>query len=162
MCIFMHCIFMHCIFMRCIYLHCIFLHHGWPDASILTGMASRQPEPMCVAQAPSPAKARMPKATCAPAHTPIKAFVASVSTYLEKYLQELQEIRSSGEASYYPPLRELLNSVGDELKPKVRCILILKNRGAGLPDGYYIGGYQVIKKWLSYREGKVARPGAKS
>jgi hypothetical protein len=90
--------------------------------------------------------------------------VASVSTYLEKYLQELQEIRSSGETtgetSYYPPLRELLNSVGDEIKPKVRCILILKNRGAGLLDGYYIGGYQVIKKWLSYREGKVARPGA--
>lgn len=65
--------------------------------------------------------------------------MASVETYLEQYLRELQEIRSSGEAtaetSYYPPLRELLNSVGGELKPKVRCILILKNRGSGLPDG---------------------------
>ncbi len=65
--------------------------------------------------------------------------MASVDTYLEKYLRELQEIRSSGEAtgetSHYPPLRELLNSVGDEIKPKVRCVLTLKNRGAGLPDG---------------------------
>jgi len=65
--------------------------------------------------------------------------VASVETYLERYLQELHEIRSSGEAtgetSYYPALSELLDSVGSELKPKVRCILILKNRGAGHPDG---------------------------
>ncbi len=65
--------------------------------------------------------------------------MASVETYLETYLQELLEIRSSGEAteetSYYPPLSNLLNSVGGELKPKVRCVLTLKNRGAGLPDG---------------------------
>jgi hypothetical protein len=65
--------------------------------------------------------------------------VARTETYVETYLQELQEIRSSGEAtsetSYYPPLRDLFNSVGGELKPKVRCILTLKNRGAGLPDG---------------------------
>jgi len=65
--------------------------------------------------------------------------VASAETYLEKYLHELQEIRSSGEAtdetSYYPPLSQLLDSVGGELKPSVRCILILKNRGAGHPDG---------------------------
>lgn len=65
--------------------------------------------------------------------------MTSVDTYLERYLHELHEIRSSGEAagetSYYPPLSELLDSVGSELKPKVRCILILKNRGAGHPDG---------------------------
>ena len=65
--------------------------------------------------------------------------MASVESHLENYLHELQEIRSSGEAtdetSYYPPLSDLLNSVGSELKPKVRCILLLKNRGAGHPDG---------------------------
>src|SRR5262249_9758954 len=64
--------------------------------------------------------------------------VASAN-YLEIYLHELAEIRSSGEAtketSYYSPLRDLLNSVGGELKPKIRCIINLKNRGAGLPDG---------------------------
>lgn len=65
--------------------------------------------------------------------------MAAPETYAEKYLQDLQEIRSSGEAtgetSYYTPLSQLLDSVGGELKPKVRCILILKNRGAGHPDG---------------------------
>ena len=65
--------------------------------------------------------------------------MVTAETYLETYLQELQEIRSSGEAtdetSYYPPLSALLDSVGSELKPKVRCILTLKNRGAGHPDG---------------------------
>ena len=58
---------------------------------------------------------------------------------LENYLRELREIRSSGEAvdetSYYPALSSLLNDIGKTLKPKVRCILTIKNRGAGIPDG---------------------------
>ncbi|MBZ5627666.1 MAG: N-6 DNA methylase [Acidobacteriia bacterium] len=58
---------------------------------------------------------------------------------LEIYLKDLYEIRSSGEAtdetSYYPALRTLLNNVGAHLKPKVRCVINIKNRGAGLPDG---------------------------
>jgi hypothetical protein len=58
---------------------------------------------------------------------------------LETYLREIHEIRSSGEAtaetSYYGPLRNLLNDIGKTLKPKVRCIINIKNRGAGLPDG---------------------------
>jgi hypothetical protein len=58
---------------------------------------------------------------------------------LETYLKDLRDIRSSGEAvnetSYYGPLATLLNEVGKSLKPKVRCIINIKNRGAGLPDG---------------------------
>jgi hypothetical protein len=58
---------------------------------------------------------------------------------VEKYLERLVEIRSSGDAtdetSYYSALDNLLNEVGKELKPRVRCILQLKNRGAGHPDG---------------------------
>ena len=58
---------------------------------------------------------------------------------IETYLRELHEIRSSGEAtaetSYYGSLRNLLNEIGKTLKPKVRCIINIKNRGAGLPDG---------------------------
>jgi hypothetical protein len=58
---------------------------------------------------------------------------------LETYLRELREIRSTGaavrETSYYPPLAQLLNEVGKTLKPKVRCVSILKNQGAGMPDG---------------------------
>lgn len=56
---------------------------------------------------------------------------------LETYLRELAEIRGPGvpETSFYPPLRTLLNAAGDMLKPKVRCIINLKNKGAGIPDG---------------------------
>lgn len=60
-------------------------------------------------------------------------------TPLEAYLRELHDIRSSGaavkETSYYPALSNLLNEVGRRLKPRVRCIINLANRGAGLPDG---------------------------
>ena len=58
---------------------------------------------------------------------------------LETYLRELQDIRSSGaavkETSYYGALANLFNEIGKTLKPRVRCILTLKNQGAGLPDG---------------------------
>ncbi len=56
---------------------------------------------------------------------------------LETYLREMAEIRGPGvpETSFYPPLHNLLNAVGDTLKPKVRCIINLKNKGAGIPDG---------------------------
>jgi len=60
-------------------------------------------------------------------------------TPLETYLASLREIRSSGEAvdetSYYVPLANLFNEIGKSLKPKVHCVLQLKNRGAGSPDG---------------------------
>jgi hypothetical protein len=60
-------------------------------------------------------------------------------TPLETYLRELRDIRSSGagvkETSYYPALSNLLNEIGKRLKPRVRCIINLANRGAGIPDG---------------------------
>jgi hypothetical protein len=60
-------------------------------------------------------------------------------TPLEAYLRDLHEIRSTGggvkEASYYPALSNLLNEVGKRLKPRVRCVISLANRGAGQPDG---------------------------
>src|SRR5437764_12574304 len=58
---------------------------------------------------------------------------------LETYLRELYEIRSSGagvkETSYSPALANLLSAVGHTLKPRVRCVINLANRGAGMPDG---------------------------
>ncbi|HJT79118.1 MAG TPA: N-6 DNA methylase, partial [Gemmataceae bacterium] len=55
------------------------------------------------------------------------------------YLRELYEVRSTGagvkETSYYPALANLLNAVGHTLKPRVRCVINLANRGAGMPDG---------------------------
>lgn len=58
---------------------------------------------------------------------------------LETYLQNLYVIHSSGsgvkETSYYGTLDNLLNEVGKTLKPKVRSIINIANKGAGLPDG---------------------------
>ncbi len=58
---------------------------------------------------------------------------------LATYILELREIRASGaavkETSYYPALANLLNEIGKTVKPRVRCILNLQNRGAGMPDG---------------------------
>jgi hypothetical protein len=60
-------------------------------------------------------------------------------TPTETYLRELRDIRSTGagvkETSYYSALSNLFNEVGKRLKPRVRCIISLANRGAGLPDG---------------------------
>ena len=68
---------------------------------------------------------------------------------LETYLRELTEIHSSGagvkETSYYPALSNLLNEVGKSLKPRVRCIIHLANRGAGLPDGGLFSAEQFQK-----------------
>lgn len=39
------------------------------------------------------------------------------------------------ETSYDPALANLFNAVGKTLKPRVRCIINIANRGAGIPDG---------------------------
>ena len=58
---------------------------------------------------------------------------------LEIYLEELSALRASGaaakETSGYGALANLLNALGDTLRPKVRCLIQLKNSGAGMPDG---------------------------
>lgn len=65
---------------------------------------------------------------------------------LETYLHDLCDIRSSGaavkETSSYSPLANLFNEIGKTLKPRVRCILTLKNQGAGLPDGGFFTAEQ--------------------
>ena len=69
---------------------------------------------------------------------------------LETYLSDLAEIRSSGatvkETSGYGPLANLFNAIGDTLKPKVRCLIQLKNSGAGLPDGGFFTPDQLKNK----------------
>ncbi|MEI8374125.1 MAG: type ISP restriction/modification enzyme [Planctomycetota bacterium] len=58
---------------------------------------------------------------------------------LEDYLAELKAIHGMGggvaETSYYPALSTLFNAAGKALKPKVRCVMNLRNLGAGMPDG---------------------------
>ena len=58
---------------------------------------------------------------------------------IESYLAKLAEIRASGhatdETSFYPAIEGLLSEIGNRMKPRVKPVLQLKNRGAGLPDG---------------------------
>ena len=58
---------------------------------------------------------------------------------VETYISELLDIHRSGEAvketSYYSAIASLFNEIGKTLKPRVRCIINIKNRGAGIPDG---------------------------
>lgn len=58
---------------------------------------------------------------------------------VEQYLTDMAEIRDTGasapETSFYPALEKLLTHIGRKLNPKVKCVINLANRGAGLPDG---------------------------
>jgi hypothetical protein len=56
---------------------------------------------------------------------------------LEKFLGQARYIHGPGvpEESYYGALEALLNAVGETLDPKVRCVMQIKNTGAGIPDG---------------------------
>ena len=79
---------------------------------------------------------------------------------VENYFADIARKHTSGgatpERSYYPPLNNLLNAIGDTLRPKVSCVTELGQSGADHPDwNYKLGGYQVLKKWLSYREYKI-------
>jgi hypothetical protein len=60
-------------------------------------------------------------------------------THLGSFLSDCAAIRRSAggtrETSYYTAINNLLDSVGAHLKPKVRCVMQLKDLGAGSPDG---------------------------
>jgi len=75
-------------------------------------------------------------------------------TLFENYLTRLREIRSSGEVvnetSYYDALSNFFNEIGKSLRPRVHCILQLKNRGAGNPMG--------SSPKISLRNEKVRKP----
>ncbi len=81
---------------------------------------------------------------------------------LEKYLSDVRDIRLSGEGvselSYYPALQQLLEEVGSGLKPKVRCLMNLKNHGAGLPDGGLFTADQIRGRKAAKAAGVDGRP----
>ena len=64
---------------------------------------------------------------------------AQAEAIAEAYLSELRDIHAtqanSPEVSYYPALANLFNAVGKTLKPKVLCVMNLKDQGADNPDG---------------------------
>lgn len=69
---------------------------------------------------------------------------------LEVYVRALYETRSSGaavkETSYYGALERLFNEVGKALKQRVRCVINLKNQGAGIPDGGFFTSDQFQRR----------------
>jgi len=69
---------------------------------------------------------------------------------VESYISDLREIRATGaavkETSYYRALEKLMNEIDDSLKPKVRCVMQLKNQGAGMPDGGLFSARQFKRK----------------
>ena len=92
---------------------------------------------------------------------------AKLTQAVEAYFADLGRIRGSGgatgELSYPPALRNLLNAVGAALRSKVFCVGELADAGP-VPRRRtrLLGGYQVLKKWLSYRErdilGRTLKP----
>ncbi|MCY2927196.1 MAG: N-6 DNA methylase [Planctomycetota bacterium] len=83
---------------------------------------------------------------------------------VETYLKELRDIRSTGagvaETSFYPALSNLFNEIGKGLKPKVRCVINLANRGAGLPDGGFFTPEQLKQTDLDPMKGQGPSRGA--
>ena len=55
---------------------------------------------------------------------------------IERYLTDMGEVRGTRsnvpETSFYPAMERLLSDIGKSLSPKVRCVINLANRGAGL------------------------------
>ena len=84
-----------------------------------------------------------------------------LTTAVEAYLADLRRVRASGgatgERSYYPPLTNLLNAVGNTLRPKVFCISELAQQGAGHPDLGLYAAKQVQKG--QPREGQIPEHG---
>jgi hypothetical protein len=69
---------------------------------------------------------------------------------IERYLTDMGEVQGSrsnvAETSFYPALERLLSDIGKSLSPKVRCVINLANRGAGLPDGGLFSADQFRRK----------------
>ena len=80
---------------------------------------------------------------------------------LETYLSDLRDIRSTVAAAH--PQRAATEQALALLAGETRDVYLTDNAyWRNVPAGvweYFIGGYQVIKKWLSYREHEMlARP----
>ena len=77
---------------------------------------------------------------------------------VEQYLADMGAIRAThagtGETSYYPALSNLLNAIGTSLSPKVRCVMQLQNKGAGMPDGGLFTADQLRVKALKEQTDK--------
>ena len=74
---------------------------------------------------------------------------SKLTAVVEEYLAELRRIRGTGaateERSYYAALSNLLNAVGETLRPRVFSVIELGQQGAGHPDLGLFAANQVSK-----------------
>lgn len=65
--------------------------------------------------------------------------MSDAATILRDYLNAVRQIKRTNQAvaetSYYGAMEALFNAVGASLKPAVFCVVNLRNRGSGIPDG---------------------------
>ncbi|HRX62391.1 MAG TPA: N-6 DNA methylase [Candidatus Competibacter sp.] len=82
----------------------------------------------------------------------------------ETYFATLADVRATGggvkETSYYPALINLLNAVGETLKPRVLAVSQLKNTGAGSPDAGLYAASQFSKGASDPLPGQLPERGA--
>ena len=76
--------------------------------------------------------------------------------HLEAFLLACLSVRrtagGTSETSYYTPINNLLDAVGAGLRPKVRCVMQLKNLGAGSPDGGLFTSEQFDRKTSAIKD----------
>jgi hypothetical protein len=80
-----------------------------------------------------------------------------LSNYLEK-VRIIRAVQSTDELSFYAALEKLFNAVGEEQTPPVRCVMNLKDIGAGLPDGGLFTSDQIPESSALLFEGEIETP----
>lgn len=87
----------------------------------------------------------------------------ATANLLEEFLSAAAAVKATGsgtrETSYYPALGNLLDAIGNTLKPKVRCITQLRNLGAGNPDGGFFTADQFDRKTGELKQATVPARG---
>jgi hypothetical protein len=85
---------------------------------------------------------------------------------LEKYLAACRIAHATGaitpETAYYPAFQSLLESAGGGLKPRVHCVMGLRDQGAGFPDGGFFTPDQFVKGDEKLKSEQVGIPVAAS
>lgn len=84
------------------------------------------------------------------------------SVLLEAFLSAARSVHSTSggtkETSYYTAINNLIDGVGARIKPNVRCVMQLKNLGAGNPDGGFFTADQIQRDSGKAKDlGKPAR-----
>jgi hypothetical protein len=82
---------------------------------------------------------------------------------LTDYFKDLRDIKNTGEnvkeTSFYGAFETMANAYGKELKPRVRCVINLANRGAGIPDAGFFTSSQFQRGDSEPKAGQIPERG---